>query len=192
VAIVDRLPTFWRPVLDDAGNPIRPPRFPAELAGIAGPQQADPGWRAARAAERLERARQAFEILAILGRGGHDVAAAESSARLALATPDLVPAAVKALAVIGRPGAQGALVRLALDEPDPARRALVLAALRENIDRHGGLLDPEAMADLCRRYTRDSEAARREAAADVLALLPRRAPPVVHPPVDAASFRPTR
>lgn len=192
VAIVDRLPTFWRPVLDDAGNPIRPPRFPAELAGIAGPQQADPGWRAARAAERLERARQAFEILAILGRAGHDVAAAESSARLALSTPDLVPAAVKALAVIGRPGAQAALVRLALDEPDPARRALVLAALRENIDRHGGLLDPEAMAGLCRRYTRDPEAARREAAADVLALLPRRAPPVVYPPVDAASFRPTR
>ena len=192
VAIVDRLPSFWEPTLDDAGNPVRAPRFPTELAGIAGPEQADPAWRRARGAERLERARQALELLALLGHSGHDVAAVEETARLALATPTLAPAALKALAVVGRPGAQGALVRRALAEEDPALRALALASLEENVHRHGPLLDPAEMADLCRSYNSDPVATHRDTAAAILASLPRRAPPVVRPPVDAAAFRPNR
>lgn len=192
VAIVDRLESFWNPVLDADGNLVRPPRFPAELAGIAGPDQADPAWRQARSAERLERARQALALLALLGRQGHDVAAVEATARLALATPALVPEALETLAVVGRPGAQGAIVRQALEEADPERRALALAALRESLDRHGLLLEPDEMAALCRGYTGDPDATRRDTARAILALLPRRAPPVILPPVDAASFRPSR
>ena len=192
VAIVDRLPSFWAPTLDDAGNVLRPPRFPAELAGIAGPEQADPAWRQARSEERLERARQALELLALLGHSGHDVAAAEETARLALSTPALVPAALKVLAVVGRPGAQGSLVRQALAEEDPPLRTLALASLRESVDRFGLLLDPSEMADLCRSYNSSPDASRRDTAAAILAFLPKRVLPVVRPPVDAAAFRPTR
>lgn len=192
VAIVDRLESFWRPVLDADGNVVRPPRFPGELAGIAGPDQADPAWRQARSAERLERARQALALLALLGREGHDVAAAEETARLALATSALVPEALEALAVVGRPGAQGAIVRQALAEADDERRGIALAALRTSLGRYGLLLEPDEIATLCRGYTGDPDPTRRDTARAILALLPRRAPPVILPPVDAASFRPSR
>lgn len=192
VAIVDRLPSFFGPLLDAEGNVVAPPRFPEELAMIAGPEQADPAWRQARGAERLERARQALEILAILGRSGHDVSAAEAHARLALTTPALVPAALKLLAVIGRPGAQGSLVRHALAATEGEIRSLALAALGENVTRYGMLLAADDVADLCRSYTRGSDAGPRETARTILALLPKRVRPALLPPVDAASFRPTR
>lgn len=192
VAIIDRLPSFFGPLLDADGNVVAPPRFPEELAAIAGPEQADPAWRQAQGAERLERARQALEILAILGRNGHDVAAAEAHARLALATPALVPAALKLLAVIGRPGAQGSLVRHALGAPDSEIRALALAALGENVTRYRMLLAADDVEDLCRSYTGQSDAGSRETARTILALLPKRVRPALPPPVDAASFRPTR
>ncbi len=192
VAIIDRLPSFFGPLVDEAGNVVSPPRFPEELATIAGPVQADPAWRQARAAERLERARQALEILALLGHADHDVAAAEEQARLALTTPTLVPAALKLLAVIGRPGAQGALVRHAMAASAPEIRPLALAALGENVARHGMLLAPDDMEDLCRSYTSGRDAVQRKTAGTILALLPKRVPPTIVPPVDAASFRPTR
>ena len=192
VAIVDRLPSFFGPLLDAEGNVVAPPRFPEELAMIAGPEQADPAWRQARGVERLERARQALEILAILGRSGHDVSAAEAHARLALTTPALVPAALKLLAVIGRPGAQGSLVRHALAATDGEIRSLALAALGENVTRYRMLLAADDVADLCRSYTRGSDAGPRETARTILALLPKRVRPALLPPVDAASFRPTR
>lgn len=192
VAIVDRLPSFFGPLLDAEGNVVAPPRFPEELATIAGPEQADPAWRQAQGAERLERARQAMEILAILGRSGHDVAAAEAHARLALTTPALVPAALKLLAVVGRPGAQGSLVRHALAATDGEIRALALAALGENVTRYGMLLAADDVEDLCRSYTGRPDAGSRETARTILALLPKRVRPALPPPVDAASFRPTR
>jgi len=192
VGIVDRLPSFFGPLLDADGNVIAPPRFPEELSTIAGPEQADPAWRQAQGAERLERARQALEILAILGRSGHDVAAAEAPARLALTTPQLVPAALKLLAVIGRSGAQGSLVRHALAAEDAEIRALALAALGENVTRYGMLLSADDVEDLCRSYTGRSDAGSRETARTILALLPKRVRPALPPPVDAASFRPTR
>ena len=192
VAIVDRLPSFFGPLLDADGNVVAPPRFPEELAAIAGPEQADPAWRQVQGAERLERARQALEILAILGRNGHDVAAAEAHARLALTTPALVPAALKLLAVIGRPGAQGSLVRHALAAADGEIRALALAALGENVTRYGMLLAADDVEDLCRSYTGRPDAGSRETARTILALLPKRVRPALPPPVDAASFRPTR
>ena len=192
VAIIDRLPSFFGPLLDAEGNLVAPPRFPEELATIAGPEQADPAWRQARAGERLERARQAMEILALLGHAGHDVTAAEEQARLALTTPLLVPAALKLLSVIGRSGAQGALVRHAIAASDPEISALAVAALRGNVARYGMALAPDDMADLCRSYTSGQDAVQRETAATILALLPKRVPPTIVPPVDAASFRPTR
>ena len=114
------------------------------------------------------------------------------TARLALATPVLVPAALKVLSVVGRPGAQGSLVRQALAEEDPALRTLALACLQESVDRFGLLLDPAEMADLCRSYNSDPDPSRRDTAAAILAFLPKRVLPVVRPPVDAAAFRPTR
>ena len=192
VAIVDRLPSFFGPLLDADGNVVAPPRFAEELATIAGPEQADPAWRQARSAERLERARQAMELLAILGRTGHDVTAAEATARLALTTPTLVPAALKLLAVVGRPGAQGSLVRHALGASDAGIRDLALAALGENVARFGMLLEADDVEDLCRSYTGNSDAGSRETSRAILALLPKRVRPALPPPVDAASFRPTR
>jgi hypothetical protein len=133
-----------------------------------------------------------MEILALLGHEGTDMAAAEAQARLALANQTLAPTALKLLAVIGRPGAQGSLVRHALATSDPEIRALALVCLRENVSRHGLLLEADQMADLCRGYTSAPDAVQRETAATILSFLPKRVPPTLLPPVDAASFRPTR
>ena len=75
---------------------------------------------------------------------------------------------------------------------DPEISALAVAALRGNVARYGMALAPDDMADLCRSYTGQSDAGSRETARTILALLPKRVRPALPPPVDAASFRPTR
>ena len=182
VGIVDRLPSFFEPTFDAAGTLLAPPRFPEELATISQAESANPAWRQARAWQRMERGRQALEILALLGHQGFDLSAGEENARLAITTPSLLPAALKLLAVVGRPGAQATLVGQALTEVDPQIRALALAALRENVERFGMLLAQQEIDELCRGYNAGSDAGLRETAATILGFLPKRASPAIGPP----------
>ncbi|NDC53374.1 MAG: DNA-binding response regulator [Planctomycetia bacterium] len=69
VALVDRMESFFRPVVDpETGRELAPARFPEALERLAGPQAGAAELRAARAAVRLERARQAGAIVALLPR----------------------------------------------------------------------------------------------------------------------------
>jgi len=74
VGIVDRLDSFFRPVVDaETGYVLFPPRFPDALAQAAGPAAVDPATRAARAAARRARAAAAADLLEALREGGWDV-----------------------------------------------------------------------------------------------------------------------
>lgn len=71
VTLVDRMESFFQPALDpDTGKELSPARFPAALEDLAGVDAASADTRAARAALRLERGRQAATLLAILERRG--------------------------------------------------------------------------------------------------------------------------
>lgn len=74
VALVDRLDSFFEPVVDPQTQAVvSPPRFPETLAHLAGPQAVDAKARAGRAAERLEQARQAAALLEVLACRGWEV-----------------------------------------------------------------------------------------------------------------------
>lgn len=74
VALVDRLDSFFAPVVDPQTQAVvSPPRFPEALAQLAGPQAIDAKVRAGRAKERLEQARQAAALLKVLACRGWDV-----------------------------------------------------------------------------------------------------------------------
>ena len=67
VAIVDRLDSFFEPVIDDAtGDVVTLPRFPDALAQAAGPAAVDPASREQARLERLGRSREALTLLATL------------------------------------------------------------------------------------------------------------------------------
>jgi hypothetical protein len=83
VAIVDRLESFSSP-WHDATGAEHPPRFLDAVTVAGGPLAADRSRRAALAAERLERAREALATLALLAERGWDVRAAMPTARLAV------------------------------------------------------------------------------------------------------------
>lgn len=74
VALVDRLDSFFAPVVDPQTQAVMsPPRFPEALAHLAGPQAVDAKIRAGRAGDRLEQARQAVALLEVLACRGWDV-----------------------------------------------------------------------------------------------------------------------
>lgn len=74
VALVDRLDSFFAPVVEPQSQAVvRPPRFPAALAHLAGPQAVDAEARAGRAAARREQAKQAAALLEVLASRGWDV-----------------------------------------------------------------------------------------------------------------------
>lgn len=101
VAIVDRLESFFAPSRDEATGAERPPRLLDAVAVAGGPAAADRPQRAAQAAVRLERARTAFDTLALLTERGWDVQAAVPTARLALAQEKLHAAAANLLEASG-------------------------------------------------------------------------------------------
>lgn len=71
VTLVDRMESFFQPTVDpDTGAELAPARFPAALDEVAGVDAANSESRAARAALRLERGKQAATLLAILDRRG--------------------------------------------------------------------------------------------------------------------------
>jgi hypothetical protein len=173
VAIVDRMESFFLPVVDpDSGVESGPPRFHDALSRAAGPQAGDPGRRAALAKARFSRARVALDTLAALGARGWDVSAALTTARLALASDDLHAPAVAVLATVGRPGAQQALFRQALqiDLPETLRSP-ARAGFAASVRRFGILLESDAIGNLAAMYNRPTDAESRRLAGDLLELL---------------------
>jgi len=169
VPLVDRLESFFEPQLDPLGGTTVPPRFPEALAAAAGPEAADPVRRKALARLRLDRARQALDLLGVLGARGWDVAAAADTARRALGHDTLTPAALGLLATIGTPDSQAALVERVLDRSRPAEeRAAALAALRDHVRRFGVAVDCARMADVAGGYNRAADADDRDLAVGVL------------------------
>lgn len=192
VAIVDRLPSMYEPVVDaDSGKVTRLPRFPDLLAQAAGPAAVDPASRDAARLTRLGRSREALTLLSMLARRGWDVRPAGSAGLAALATEELYGPAVSLLASLGRPEAQEALA-LEAERGDLAEklRKVALSGLSASVARHGPLLGRDHLCAVAARYTRD-DAASRDAAAilDVIDSAGRRSRSAVP---DAPHSRPTR
>jgi CheY-like chemotaxis protein len=201
VGIMDRLDSLFLPQVDPAtGAVLGPPRFPDQLVRVAGPQAVEPAARAARAAVRRTRAAEALALLADLGRRGWDVAAAETTARLALMQPaepgsprDLFAPAALLLGAIGTSSAQEALLREAerTDLPPEARQAAI-SSLANSVDRFGIAVACRPLRAAYARYNSSTAASDRAAAAAVLDVLEtplRQARPA---PADAAHPRPIR
>ena len=168
VALVDRRESFFEPQTDPLTGITTPARFPEALAAAAGPEAADPARRRSQAALRLVRARQALDLLAILGARGWDVAAAADTARRALGHDDLLPAALGLLATIGTRDAQAALLERVLDTTrPPEERAAALAALRDHVQRYGGAIDCDRIGDVVRGYNLAADADSRDLAGAV-------------------------
>lgn len=85
VAIVDRMESFFGASRDAATNAEIPPRFLHAVAVAGGPEAADATRRAALAAQRRERAREARALLAMLAARGWTIPAATPADRLPLA-----------------------------------------------------------------------------------------------------------
>ena len=201
VGIMDRLDSLFLPQVDPVtGSPVGPPRFPDHLARVAGPQAVDPLTRQARATQRRMRAAQSLALLADLGRRGFDVAAAESTARLALMQSpqpgrptDLHAPATALLACFGSSRAQQALLGETerTDLPEASRK-LALAGFTESVDRYGVLLECGPLRAVYARYNQATVSADRALAGGVLDVIEtplRKAHPVS---TDAAHPRPTR
>ncbi len=201
VGIVDRLDSFFMPRIDPATDAVTgPPRFPDHFARVAGPGAVHPAAREARAQCRRRRAAEALALLADLGRRGWDVSAAETTARLAIATAprpgsadDLHGPAVLLLGAQASGAAQEALLAETArgDLPEASKRA-ALAALANSVDRHGVLLESRPLRAVAARYNRASVPAERDLAAAVLDVLEtslRKGCPVS---ADAAQPGPTR
>jgi hypothetical protein len=192
VAIVDRLSSFFQAEFDAVtGQPTTGPRFPDALAQLAGPMAVDPASRAAARDERLARAAEALRLLAWLAVQRRDVTPALDAALLGIRHPELATAAATVLGGIGRPIAQYTLFREAGRPAAPAREAAA-AALAAHVARHGVLLDPGTIDEVCARYTRDTEAAERSAARGALEALGVPAQKLSLLSVDAAPARSTR
>ena len=193
VGVVDRLDSFFEPVVDEAtGDVVMPPRFPDALARAVGPQAVDLASREQARLERLERSREAFTLLVALSRRGWDVRPATTTALAALGTAELYEPAVALLGTLGRPEAQEALATETerADLPADLRNA-ALAAFATSVDRYGVLLGCGHVRAVATRYNLAAGASR-DAAGDILEVLDtadraRRAP---HP--DASYTRPTR
>ncbi len=201
VGIMDRLDSLFLPQVDPAtGAVLGPPRFPDQLARVAGPHALVPAARAARAAIRRTRAAEALALLADLGRRGWDVSAAETTARLALMQPpqpgsprDLFAPAALLLGTIGTSSAQETLLREAerTDLPPEARQTAV-SSLAHSIDRFGVAVACHPLRAAYARYNSATVASDRAAAAAVLDVLEMPLRQSRHAPADAAHPRPTR
>ncbi len=194
IAIVDRLDSFFVPAADPTtGVVTTAARFPDALAQAGGPRAIDPASRAAAAAERLARARQAFALLARLGRRGQDVSLNLPTARSALLEPDLRSPALALLAVIGRSEAQLTLHdEAARNDLSEAARREALAAFEASVARHGLLLTSREMLADYRVYNRATDDDTRRAAADVLEVIEASGRARHAHFRDAAPARPTR
>jgi len=201
VGIIDRLDSLFMPRIDPVtGKTVGPPRFPDQLAKVGGPQAVAPEARQARATQRHMRASQALALLADLGRRGWDVAAAETTARLAvMQSPqpgrptDLFAPAAALLGTIGSSRAQQALLGETERTDLPAEsRKQALAGFAESVNRYGVLLECRPLQAAYARYTQSSASADRALAGAVLDVIEtpsRKARPVS---ADAAHPRPTR
>lgn len=160
VAIIDRLDSLFRPVVDEVtGDVALLPRLPDMLAQAAGPQAVDPASREAERLTRLGRASEAFMLLAELSRRGWDVRPVTTTALAAVTTAELYAPAVALLATLGRPEAQEALVAEAeRSDLAPPLRAAALAAFSTSVQRHGVLLTCGHVRAVATRYTLASEA----------------------------------
>ena len=187
VAVVDALDSFFSGARDEAtGAPLVPPRFPDELARVAGPAAVDPAAREAAGAARSARSRAALALLARLGRHGHDVSAALDAARLALLDPERAEPAATLLSAIGRPAAQQALAAEATRaDVAPATRELALAAFAVSVERYGLLLDRSDLRNVLVNYTGAPDAAVRETSAAIIDVIqtPHRHPASTPPDV---------
>jgi len=107
VALVDRLDSFFAPLVDPQTQAVvSPPRFPEALAHLAGPQAVEAKARAGRAKERLEQARQAATLLNVLACRGWDVPNPERYNRMRDSSPpsdDADPVAPTADAALPHP-----------------------------------------------------------------------------------------
>ena len=201
VGIIDRLDSLFMPRIDlVTGKLIGPPRFPDHLAQVAGPQAVTPAARQARATQRRTRAAQSLALLADLGRRGWDVAAAETTARLALmqspqpgSPTDLFGPAASLLGTIGSSRAQQALLGETERTDLPAEsRKQALAAFAESVNRYGVLLECGPLRAAYARYNHSTASTDRAVAGAVLDVIEtpsRKARPVS---ADAAHPRPTR
>ena len=201
VGIIDRLDSLFMPRIDlVTGKLIGPPRFPDHLAQVAGPQAVAPAARQARATQRRTRAAQSLALLADLGRRGWDVAAAETTARLALmqspqpgSPTDLFGPAAALLGTIGSSRAQQALLGETERTDLPAEsRKQALAAFAESVNRYGVLLECGPLRAAYARYNHSTASTDRAVAGAVLDVIEtpsRKARPVS---ADAAHPRPTR
>jgi CheY-like chemotaxis protein len=201
VGIIDRLDSLFMPQIDlVTGKLIGPPRFPDHLAQVAGPQAVAPAARQARATQRRTRAAQSLALLADLGRRGWDVAAAETTARMALmqspqpgSPTDLFGPAAALLGTIGSSRAQQALLGETERAELPAEsRKQALAGFAESVNRYGVLLECGPLRAAYARYNHPSASTDRAVAGAVLDLIEtpsRKARPVS---ADAAHPRPTR
>ena len=201
VGIIDRLDSLFMPRIDlVTGKLIGPPRFPDHLAQVAGPQAVAPAARQARATQRRTRAAQSLALLADLGRRGWDVAAAETTARLALmqspqpgSPTDLFGPAASLLGTIGSSRAQQALLGETERTDLPAEsRKQALAAFAESVNRYGVLLECGPLRAAYARYNHSTASTDRAVAGAVLDVIEtpsRKARPVS---ADAAHPRPTR
>ena len=201
VGIIDRLDSLFMPRIDlVTGKLIGPPRFPDHLAQVAGPQAVAPAARQARATQRRTRAAQSLALLADLGRRGWDVAAAETTARLALmqspqpgSPTDLFGPAASLLGTIGSSRAQQALLGETERTDLPAEsRKQALAAFAESVNRYGVLLECGPLRAAYARYNHSTASTDRAVAGavlDVIVTPSGKARPVS---ADAAHPRPTR
>ena len=201
VGIIDRLDSLFMPRIDlVTGKLIGPPRFPDHLAQVAGPQAVAPAARQARATQRRTRAAQSLALLADLGRRGWDVAAAETTARMALmqspqpgSPTDLFAQAAALLGTIGTSRAQQALLGETERTDLPAdSRKQALAAFAESVNRYGVLLECGPLRAAYARYNHSTVSTDRAVAGAVLDVIEtpsRKARPVS---ADAAHPRPTR
>jgi hypothetical protein len=201
VGITDRLDSLFMPRIDlITGKPIGPPRFPDHLAQVAGPQAVTPAARQARATQRRTRAAQSLALLADMGRRGWDVAAAETTARMALmqspqpgSPTDLFAPAAALLGTIGSSRAQQALLGETERAELPAEsRKQALAGFAESVNRYGVLLECGPLQAVYARYnhsTAPTDRAVAGAVLDVIETPSRKARPVS---ADAAHPRPTR
>lgn len=196
VAIVDRLESFFVPVVEEGTDRIvMPARLPDAVAQASGPAAVDPSSRAAARVARLARAHEALRLLAGMDDRGWDVRPATGSALDALSVAELYEPAVRLLGMLGRPEAQRALAVEAErgDLPDGLRKT-AMNAFATSVAGHGVLLDCGTIRSLSAGYTPNRPPApeSRETPPRVLDVL--ESAGRVHRPVppDAPLPRPTR
>ena len=201
VGITDRLDSLFMPRIDlVTGKPIGPPRFPDRLAQVAGPQAVAPAARQARAAQRRTRAAQSLALLADMGRRGWDVAAAETTARMALmqspqpgSPTDLFGPAASLLGTIGSSRAQQTLLgETERDELPAESRKQALAGFAESVNRYGVLLECGPLQAAYARYNQTAASTDRAFAGAVLDVIETPSRKARSVSADAAHPRPTR